>query len=117
MVDKQNPAHERRKSPRVAAVCRCWIERESVTLLGTVTNVGFGGLYIRTPVTLANGSHVDVTLNLADGLVVARGKVVWSSKLADSIAPPGLGITFNEILGGRDHLHRYLEQNKNILAD
>lgn len=110
MLNNRAPSEDRRKTPRIKTVCRCWLERESITLLGTVTNVSTGGVFIRTPVSLDTGMDVNITLTLDEGHVMARGRVAWVNGQFKGLAAPGLGITFDEVFGGRDLLQLYVKE-------
>jgi uncharacterized protein (TIGR02266 family) len=103
---------DRRAAQRVRVNCRCWVERESVTLLGTATNLSCGGLFMRTPLLLTTGSAVDIKLNLERGVVRALGRVVWTQAFAGGEqASPGMGISFEEVRCGTDLLHDYVAAN------
>ena len=104
------PTQDRRKSPRIVTTCRCWPERESLTLLGTVTNLGSGGLFLKTPVMLATGAEVNLTLSLKDGRVLARGRVIWAKSDFQKMLAPGLGISLDEVVSGRELLMGALEE-------
>ncbi|MDJ0762147.1 MAG: PilZ domain-containing protein [Myxococcota bacterium] len=95
---------ERRRNRRFPVDARCWIERESVTLLGTVTNISIGGLFIRTPVTIALGSQVDLNVTLPTGLLAASGHVVWTAAPDLTSGCLGLGIRFDKVLSGKRRL-------------
>jgi Tfp pilus assembly protein PilZ len=86
------------------------LERESVTLLGTVTNVSLGGLFIKTPVMVAVGSDVSLTFDVGGGRVTARGNVVWTNKCSNQTSSAGLGISFSEVVSGEDLLTGYMHQ-------
>lgn len=89
--------------------CRCWVERESVTLLGTAINLSHSGLFMRTPLVLSRGSAVDIKLNLERGVVHALGRVVWIKAFeGGGQASPGMGILFEEVRCGTDLLRDYL---------
>jgi Tfp pilus assembly protein PilZ len=100
---------DRRINPRTTTDARCWLERESVTLLGTVTNISVSGLFMRTPVTVATGSEVKLTVNLGSGIVAVRGRVAWTSPSASAPSYTGIGICFDEVTGGENLLNQYLQ--------
>jgi uncharacterized protein (TIGR02266 family) len=102
---------ERRISPRIKTDARCWLEQESMTLLGTVTNISDGGLFLRTPVPVAEGSRVDLTLNLGEGVVEARGRVMWIAGEHQEARYSGLGIRFECIAAGGGVLYGFLQDS------
>jgi hypothetical protein len=112
----QNPhGEERRKEPRFPASCRCWLEQDSMTLLGTATNLSHSGMFLRTLPLVSEGSVVEVKLTIDQGVVTAKGEVRWASK-PERTTPgetdaPGLGITFLEVIGGQDLLSRFVERS------
>ena len=99
---------ERRISPRVESEFRCWLERESVTLLGTVTDISSDGLFMRTPVTIAKGSAVDLTVNLGTGVVAAKGHVAWTTSSSHKTKGTGVAICFDEVTGGGNLLAHFI---------
>jgi len=107
MIDRLKDK-ERRISPRVESECRCWLERESVTLLGTVTDISSDGLFMRTPVTIAKGSAVDLKVNLGNGVVAAKGHVAWAASSAHKTKGTGVAIRFDEVTGGENLLTHFI---------
>jgi len=110
---------ERRIKPRYQTECRCWVERDSMTLFGTVTNLSHNGFFIRTLPLIDVGAVIDIKLNLAKGIVTARGTVKWQNK-SDAASPfaqrhpPGMGISLDELLGGHEILHRFFKRTSLI---
>ena len=106
---------ERRKEPRFAVSCRCWVEKDSVTLFGTVTNLSAGGFFLRTVPVVAEGSDVEVRLSLEQGVVIGRGAVRWRAQPDGRDAerrntPPGMGIELVQVSGGRELLDSYISR-------
>lgn len=101
---------ERRLHPRIHINARCWLERESLTLYGTVANISQGGLFLCTPVPLAVGKNVDLALHLNSGRVTAKGQVVRVQSAGCNGGQTGLGIYFHEINTGKTGLHRSLHE-------
>lgn len=105
---------ERRKEPRYPASCRCWVEQDTMTLLGTATNLSHSGMFLRTLPLIKEGSLVDLKLTIEQGVVVVRGQVRWTSRPEDEAtaqpAAPGLGISFIEVAGGQDLLSRFVQR-------
>lgn len=101
--------NDRRLSPRIPTDVRCWLERESITLLGTVTNMSFGGLFLRTPVILPEGHSVHLKIDLGQGMVEVQGYVVWTISSKDDKRYSGLGIRIDKIIDGRPLLEHYVE--------
>ena len=87
---------ERRSNPRMPVNAKCWVQRDSVTLLGTVTNVSLGGLFIRTWVSIAEGSEVDLNLTIGDEDISIKGRVVWVTQQEGESQKLGLGIEFDD---------------------
>jgi Tfp pilus assembly protein PilZ len=112
---KPKPGNDRRLNPRITADVRCWLERESITLLGTVMNMSSAGLFLRTPVILPVGHRVSLKINVGQGIVEVLGYVVWSVSSKENKRYSGLGICFDEIVGGKNLLERFIEQK--TLAD
>lgn len=104
----ENSGSERRIEPRFEANLRCWLERESVTLLGVVTNLSRSGMFLRTPVLLGQGRSVRLTLKLNEGIVAMRGRVVWARNTPCTTSYSGLGIRFEEIVSGESLLNGFL---------
>lgn len=87
-----------------------------MTLFGTVTNLSNGGVFLRTLPILDVGSGVEVKLSLDSGVVMAHGVVRWLHKpvasggTSPSPSPPGLGIEFEDLKGGREILDRFVQR-------
>ncbi|MBN2342745.1 MAG: PilZ domain-containing protein [Deltaproteobacteria bacterium] len=109
---------ERRTSARCIANCQCWIEQESVTLFGTVTNLSPHGLFLQTLPIIETGTEIDIRLSLQDvGDLLAKGRVAWKSNSHSpshdnnrSIGVPGLGIEFSQINQGKELLPEYISK-------
>jgi hypothetical protein len=93
--------NDRRLTPRITADVKCWLERESITLLGTVANLSFGGLFLRTPVTLPKGHRVSLKINVGQGIIEALGYVVWNVSCQKNKGYSGVGIRIDEIVHGK----------------
>ena len=104
---------ERRLLPRISTEVQCWLERDSITLFGSVTNLSPKGLFLRTPVTLPAGCDVNLNIVLKDGIVAALGRVVWEKAPSAHSSQIGLGISFDKITNGRSLLDQFItHQNK-----
>jgi hypothetical protein len=106
---------ERRRDPRYAVNCRCWLEQDSVTLFGTVTNLSTNGLFLRTLPIVREGTCVDVRLSLAEGVVTGKGAVRWraQSGLPGTPVPhpaSGIGIEILSVTAGGEFLERFLAE-------
>lgn len=101
---------DRRTAERVPVSCRCWLSRDSVTVFGEVTNLSRGGLHLRAPHLLAEGSAIDLSLKLGSDVVVAEGRVVWAREAGGSAERTGMGIRFDELKAGRDLLGKYIDR-------
>ncbi len=99
---------ERRTSPRIETDFPCWLERESITLLGTVTDLSSDGLFMRTAVTIAKGSTVDLTVNLETGVVAVKGHVTWSASSSHKSKGTGMAICFDQVTDGENLLTHYI---------
>ena len=114
MADGQNVGgRERRKTPRFAVSCRCWVEQDSMTLFGTVTNLSSGGLFLRTLPIVREGRDVEVRLSLGNGVVVGRGAVRWCAQPSARApgapsGPPGMGIELTEVTAGQELLEGFI---------
>jgi Tfp pilus assembly protein PilZ len=95
---------------RINTDARCWLERESITLYGTVSNISQGGLFLCTPVTMPVGENVDLSIHLENGRVSAKGHIVWANSAACSAGQAGLGIYFDKISSGLSVLHQFIEE-------
>ena len=102
---------DRRIHPRINTNARCWLERESITLYGTVSNISQGGLFLCTPVTLAVGDNVDLSIDLENGRISAKGHIVWANSSACDAGQAGLGIYFDRIRAGSSVLRQFIEKN------
>jgi uncharacterized protein (TIGR02266 family) len=107
---RQNSSQEdRREATRYEARVRCWLERESVTLLGTVTNISEHGLFLKTPVTISKGSAVKLSLDLGDVVVNAAGRVVWSRSANECASRvPGIGVRLDSTDTSSELIERFL---------
>ena len=108
---------ERRIFPRVKADVRCWVERESVTLMGTVTNLCAGGLFLRTPITVGEGAKVSLQINMGSGVVNASGYVAWTVSPNNSSPYSGVGICFNRITKGKKLLSTFIDERVSTKSD
>ncbi|MBN2802862.1 MAG: PilZ domain-containing protein [Deltaproteobacteria bacterium] len=117
---------ERRNENRYNANCQCWIEQESITLLGTVTNLSEKGFFLQTLPIIECGSKIDIRMNLQDvGEIFAEGKICWKSNGSSFTGsedikpvsketpprrdsnPPGMGIEFHKVTKGKEFLQKY----------
>lgn len=105
---------DRRESPRIMTDAKCWIERESVTLLGTVTNISCGGLFLRTCISMRSGLSVNLTVKMDNYVIAARGHVAWISADATQNGYSGFGICFDEILRGALDLKSLVSQKSEL---
>ena len=103
--------NDRRLNPRIKTEVRCWLERESITLLGMITNMSFGGFFFRTPVTLPLGHAVTMKLDVESGQVAVEGQVIWSASSEQRLRWPGLGIRIERILEGEKLLKSFIERS------
>ena len=104
----------RRENPRIRTEAKCWIERESLTLLATVTTISYGGLFLRTGISMPRGLPVKLTVKLDNCTVAARGHVAWTSSKTDHNGTTGFGICFDEILKGAPGLENLICQNSEL---
>jgi uncharacterized protein (TIGR02266 family) len=103
---------ERRRHRRVVTRARCWVERESVTLYGRIVDIGEGGLFLRTAVSLVAGTPVDVYVapEGSEQKIRARGTVAWSGLRTDGAKrTSGIGIAFESVIDGQEFLDRLLD--------
>jgi len=105
--------YERRRSRRYAAECDCWLERDDTTIYGTTTDVGIGGLFLRTAIPLKPGRQFDVRLyvNTASSPVLARGFIARSVLARGGAAHYGVGVAFTSIQEGREQLGYFLQSS------
>lgn len=98
---------ERRSDQRFPVRLRCWIQRESITLLGTTLNISRGGVFIRTSPGLEPGTIVHLEIGAEGESFAARGRVVWNSdRQARRGNPPGIGVLLTEILSATQRFER-----------
>jgi Tfp pilus assembly protein PilZ len=107
---------DRRIHPRVNTDARCWLERESITLYGTVSNISQGGLFLCTPVALPVGENVDLSIDLESGRVNAKGHIVWANAPSRGAGQAGLGIYFDKISSGLSVLHQFIAEKVSLKA-
>jgi hypothetical protein len=123
---------ERRNRTRYNANCQCWIEQDSITLLGTVTNLSEKGFFLQTLPIIECGAQIDIRMNLQDlGDLYAKGRICWKSDIGGAPAeaafeekgngekrrdsnPPGMGIEFDHVTEGKELLLKYFETNSLI---
>jgi c-di-GMP-binding flagellar brake protein YcgR len=106
---------ERRGSPRVRSTyfLNGGIEgdptRSSSSFMGTTVDLSMGGCLIRTYEALERGMDVTVTLNLPEGDLKARGRIVHAEE--DAVGCRMCGVRFVP-LAGESHslLARHLSQ-------
>jgi len=106
---------ERRSSPRVRSTyfLSGGIDgdptRSSSSFMGTTVDLSMGGCLIRTYEALERGMEVTVTLNLPEGELKARGRVVHAEE--DAVGCRMCGVRFDP-LAGESHalLARHLSQ-------
>lgn len=106
-ADIDNP--ERRSGMRIPASATCWIAADSVTVMGRVTDLSDGGLFVLTPCPICRGACVKLSLKLNGDVVEALGRVAWCGNTARDAKGSGLGIRFDHVMNGRKHLARFLE--------
>ena len=108
MSDLQ-PRNERRRFQRYSVRCDCWLEQDALTLYGTTADLGLGGLFLRSAVPMADGSPVEVVLNVAGTgqPIVAHGLVTRAVR-AGRGARHGIGVRFEKIVQGHDALTSFL---------
>ena len=104
---------EKRNHPRINTNLRCWIERDKVTLFGTITNMSSGGLFLRTPVLLNNDRDITLSFSLTKGVVTASGSVQWARAAVPTSGRSGLGIRFTTLKGGQTLLRRFITEQIN----
>ena len=108
---------ERRAFPRFEASCRCWVEHDSLTLFGTVTNLSSAGFFLRTLPVMDAGAVIDIRLNKEAGDVLARGEICWTNieylgpRDSFSATPLGLGVRFLEITDGAALMQNFFARN------
>lgn len=111
MVDAEA---ERRRHRRVVTRARCWIERDSVTLYGRVVDIGEGGLFLRTAVSLLAGTPVEIHVapEGTEEKIRAKGTVAWSGLRTDGAKrTSGIGIAFESVIDGEELLDRLLDSS------
>ncbi len=99
------PESERRAHPRVALELEVTLGSESQFFAGLSGDVSEGGIFVSTYRRLPVGERVSVSFTLPNGETKAIGTVRWVRPASDG-APPGLGISFDEIEGGGAELVR-----------
>ena len=95
----QNLSHSsKRKEERVSANIRISFKTAADFFRAYISNIGIGGLFIKTAKTLPQGSLLNLEFNLPDGnqVIHTKGKVVWtrSENKSTEKMPPGMGIQF-----------------------
>lgn len=102
---------ERRRYQRHALRCECWLEGEDVTIFGPTIDVGIGGLFLRTAIPVASGTHVDVTLKVSgERQPMAARAVVTRIVPARTGLRHGVAVEFLEIYQGRGAFGSLLKQ-------
>jgi uncharacterized protein (TIGR02266 family) len=93
------PERERRAHARVALEIEVTLGSESQFFAGLSGDVSEGGIFVSTYRQLPIGERVSVSFRLPNGETKATGTVRWIRPASEG-APPGLGISFDEIEGG-----------------
>jgi hypothetical protein len=112
-------SRERRREPRFPIRLQCWIQQDSLTLLGMALNISQSGLFIRTLPGLQPGTDVNLEIGGDGDCFEARGRVVWTEACGSfSASSPGVGVLLTEVLAGLDCFQRLLEEGtEGPLAD
>jgi hypothetical protein len=89
------------------------VEKDSITLFGTVTNLSAGGFFLRTIPIVTEGNDVEIRLSLENGIVTGRGAIRWRAqpsgiKTDGPSLPPGMGIEFVQVSSGEELLESYI---------
>jgi uncharacterized protein (TIGR02266 family) len=88
----------RRAEDRTGSKIRIVFKRASDFFRAYISNLGAGGLFIKTTQTLPVGTVLQLDFNLpgSDYVIQTKGKVVWArpKEESDERKPPGLGIQF-----------------------
>jgi Tfp pilus assembly protein PilZ len=102
---------ERRRHPRHSMACHCWIDADQLTVLGPTQDIGVGGLFVRTAVTLDHGTLVDITLRAGDEpeTLAARAVVARAVPVRPGYCH-GLGLEFVKIHQGQRLLRALLDR-------
>ena len=126
MISSNNPTNsqknqtvERRKQVRFKTNYRCWIEQDSVTLFGTVTNLSETGFFLRTLPLVGTENNIEIKMSLEKGVVSAIGSVRWMAQAQQpefkrTFSPQGIGIEFTSLLSGQDLLGRFISRSSLI---
>ena len=91
---------ERRSSERKETDTKCWIEGESLTLLGKVINVSAGGCFVRIPVPVEGGSEIALKVTAGEETIAIKGKVAWSAPNGWKPEKFGIGVGFEDSKAG-----------------
>lgn len=113
----QGETHDSRHHPRFAAKlsARCHVldEQEKPTreVMGCTGNVSLGGVMVWLTEPLAQGTMVQLELELPGKAVTAHGKLVWRNDEVGGLPAPH-GIQFLGFLDDANYLHyrRYLKE-------
>jgi hypothetical protein len=111
LVSLEGARHpERRRHPRHAMACHCWIDADQLTVLGPTQDIGVGGLFVRTAVPLDEGTLVDITLRAQDDpeTLAARALVARAVRVRAGYCH-GLGLEFVKIHHGQRLLRTLLD--------
>jgi uncharacterized protein (TIGR02266 family) len=88
----------RRAGERAGAKIRIVFKKASDFFRAYISNLGAGGLFIKTNQTLPIGTILQLDFNLpgSDYVIQTKGEVVWArtKEESDERKPPGLGIQF-----------------------
>jgi uncharacterized protein (TIGR02266 family) len=81
-----------RSSPRLPVVLPVTYQNEGELARDVVTNIGEGGLFIRTSRPLPIGTTIEMAIAVGEGVppIVQRGKVTWARGLPGD----GMGVRF-----------------------
>jgi uncharacterized protein (TIGR02266 family) len=96
--------------PRYPTSLRVAFSPAEGSLSDQVTNISAGGMFVRTERKLARGALVSMALELPDGPVPVRAKVIHDVAPVRSSAKHGVGVQFVGTDDAfRDRLERYIE--------
>lgn len=111
------PERERRAYPRVALEIEVTLGSESQFYAGLTGDVSEGGIFVSTYQAIPVGERVSVSFKLPNGETKATGVVRWMRPASEG-APPGLGISFDELSeNGRELVRAFCEERPPLYYD
>ena len=89
----------RRAATRVPLEAEVTFHSDSHIFVGLAGDISQGGIFVSTYRSLPLGTAITLSFSLPNGEVTATGVVRWARDATEGGAPPGVGISFDNLSG------------------